>query len=95
MSLFFTPLTIIIKINIIEQMFVGGVLMKEGITAYIIESNRKIRKVTVAHVVGNMALVKFDEGGGIRVHLSRLFESEDAARKYLSIRENVINIIIN
>lgn len=43
--------------------------MKEGIIAYIIESNRKIRKVTVAHAVGNMALVKFDEGGGIRVHL--------------------------
>lgn len=72
-------------------MFVGGVLMKEGITAYIIESNRKIRKVTVAHVVGNMALVKFDEGGGIRVHLSRLFESEEAARKYLSIRDIVCN----
>lgn len=67
-------------------MFVGGVLMKEGIIAYIIESNRKIRKVTVAHVVGNMALVKFDEGGGIRVHLSRLFESEEAARKYLDIK---------
>lgn len=55
--------------------------MKEGITAYIIESNRKIRKVTVAHVVGNMALVKFDEGGGIR----------EAARKYLSIRDIVCN----
>lgn len=65
--------------------------MKEGITAYIIESNRKIRKVTVAHVVGNMALVKFDEGGGIRVHLSRLFESEEAARKCLSIRDIVCN----
>ena len=68
-------------------MFVGGVLMKEGITAYIIESNRKIRKVTVAHVVGNMALVKFDEGGGIRVHLSRLFESEEAAKRCLDIKE--------
>ena len=60
--------------------------MKQGVTAYIIESNRKIRKVTVAHVTGNMALVKFDEGGGIRVHLSRLFESEEAARKYLGIK---------
>jgi len=38
-----------------------------------------------------MALVKFDEGGGIRVHLSRLFESEEAARKYLSIRDIVCN----
>lgn len=54
--------------------------MKEGITAYIIENNLKIRKVTVAHITGNMALVKFDEGGGIRVRLNRLFESEEAAR---------------
>lgn len=60
--------------------------MKQGVTAYIIESNRKIRKVTVAHVTGNMALVKFDEGGGIRVHLNRLFESEEAARRHLRIK---------
>ena len=45
--------------------------MKEGITAYIIENNLKIRKVTVAHITANMALVKFDEGGGIRVRLDR------------------------
>lgn len=60
--------------------------MKEGITAYIIENNLKIRKVTVAHITGNMALVKFDEGGGIRVHLNRLFESEEAARRHLRIK---------
>ena len=60
--------------------------MKEGITAYIIENNLKIRKVTVAHITGNMALVKFDEGGGIRVRLNRLFESEEAARTYLGIK---------
>lgn len=60
--------------------------MKEGITAYIIENNLKIRTVTVAHITGNMALVKFDEGGGIRVRLNRLFESEEAARRYLSIK---------
>ena len=60
--------------------------MKEGITAYIIENNLKIRKVTVAHITGNMALVKFDEGGGIRVRLNRLFESEEAARRYLGTK---------
>lgn len=60
--------------------------MKDGITAYIIENNLKIRKVTVAHITGNMALVKFDEGGGIRVRLNRLFESEEAARTYLGIK---------
>ena len=60
--------------------------MKEGITAYIIENNLKIRKVTVAHITSNMALVKFDEGGGIRVRLDRLFDSEEAARRYLGIK---------
>ena len=60
--------------------------MKEGITAYIIENNLKIRKITVAHITGNMALVKFDEGGGIRVRLNRLFESEEASRRYLGIK---------
>lgn len=60
--------------------------MKQDVTAYIIESNRKIRKVTVAHVTGNMALVKFEEGGGIKVHLSGLFESDEVARKYLGIK---------
>ena len=70
-------------------MFVGGVLMKEGIIAYIIESNRKIRRVTVAHVVGNMALVKFDEGGGIRVPINRLYGSEEEATKELRYKTEV------
>ena len=70
-------------------MFVGGVLMKEGIIAYIIESNRKIRRVTVAHVVGNMALVKFDEGGGIRVPINRLYGSEEEAIKELRYKTEV------
>lgn len=60
--------------------------MKEGIEAYIIESNLKVRKVTVAHVAGNLATVRFEEGGGIRVRLNRLFESEEAARRYLGIK---------
>lgn len=60
--------------------------MKQGVTAYIIENNRKIRRVVIAHVTGNMALVMFDAGGGIRVCLNRLFESEEAARRYLGIK---------
>ena len=63
--------------------------MKEGIIAYIIESNRKIRRVTVAHVVGNMALVKFDEGGGIRVPINRLYGSEEEAIKELRYKTEV------
>ena len=53
--------------------------MKEGIKAYIIESNLKIRKVTVAHVTGNLATVRFEEGGGIRVPINRLYGSEKEA----------------
>lgn len=60
--------------------------MKQGVTAYIIESNRKIRRVVIAHVTGNMALVRFDEDGGIRVRLNRLFESEEDARRYWGIK---------
>ncbi len=60
--------------------------MKQGVTAYIIENNRTIRKVTVARITGNMVLVKFNEGGGIRVRLSRLFDTEEAARRYLGVK---------
>lgn len=60
--------------------------MKQGVTAYIIENNRTIRKVTVARITGNMVLVKFNEGGGIRVRLNRLFDTEEAARRYLGVK---------
>lgn len=60
--------------------------MKTGVTAYIIENNRTIRKVTVARITGNMVLVKFNEGGGIRVRLNRLFDTEEAARRYLGVK---------
>ena len=33
-----------------------------------------------------MVLVKFDEGGGIRVRLDRLFDSKEAAKRYLGIK---------
>lgn len=60
--------------------------MKEGIEAYIIESNLKVRKVTVAHVTGNLATVRFEEGGGIRVPINRLYGSEDEAAKELKYK---------
>lgn len=66
-------------------------MLKEGITVYIIENNLKIRKVTVAHITGNMVLVKFDEGGGIRVRLDRLFDSEDDTKRYLRVKGIIHN----
>jgi hypothetical protein len=33
-----------------------------------------------------MVLVKFNEGGGIRVRLNRLFDTEEAARRYLGVK---------
>ena len=65
--------------------------MKTGVTAYIIENNRTIRKVTVARITGNMVLVKFNEGGGIRVRLNRLFDTEEAARRYLGVKGIIHN----
>lgn len=49
-------------------------------------NQKGMNNYTVAHITGNMALVKFDEGGGIRVRLDRLFDSEEAARRYLGIK---------
>lgn len=60
--------------------------MKEGIEAYIIESNLKVRKVTVAHVTGNLATVRFEEGGRIRVPINRLYGSEEEAAKELKYK---------
>lgn len=63
--------------------------MKEGIEAYIIESNLKVRKVTVAHVTGNLATVRFEEGGGIRLPINRLYGSEEEAAKELKYKTKV------
>ena len=55
--------------------------LKAGDTAFLVESNRIIREVKIVNCSGGMYLVKFANGGGIRVKEHRLFVTEDDARK--------------
>ena len=59
---------------------------KVGDIAYIVESNRFIKEVVIKKYAGGFYIIKFkDSGGGIRVHESRIFCSEEEARS--SIRK--------
>ena len=54
---------------------------KAGDKAYIVESNRFIREVTIVRFLGGMYLIRFTNGGGIQVKEHRLFASEEAAKE--------------
>lgn len=69
--------------------------MKEGIETYIIENGLKVRKVIVAHITGNLATVRFEEGGGIRVPINRLYGSEEEATKELKYKKKSTHNYLN
>lgn len=52
-----------------------------GSTAYIVESNRIVSKVTIVKRSGDFYTVRFGTNGGIQVMSSRLFASQEEARK--------------
>ena len=52
---------------------------KPGDKAFIVESNRTVREVTVIRHSGGMYLIRFAEGGGIQVRGHRLFVSQEEA----------------
>lgn len=53
---------------------------ENGTKAFIIESNRCIREVTVTRRSGDFYIVRFTDGtGGIQVRSSRLFPSREEA----------------
>ena len=53
-----------------------------GDTAYIIDSVRFLREVTIVRVTKDFCVIRYkDTSGGIRVRKSRLFLSKDAAIK--------------
>jgi hypothetical protein len=54
-------------------------MFKAGDTAYIIESNMTVRKVTVSRCSGGMYLILFENGGGIQVKEHRLYATEEDA----------------
>ncbi len=60
--------------------------MKAGDTAYLVESNRIVREVTIVNVNGGLYLIRFkDTGGGIKVKGHRLFTSKEEAEKSIGI----------
>lgn len=52
---------------------------KPGDKAFIVESNRAVREVTVIRHSGGMYLIRFAEGGGIQVREHRLFSTQEEA----------------
>ena len=50
-----------------------------GSTAYIVESNRSIREVTIVKRYGNFYIIRFGTRGGLQVRRNRLFASYDDA----------------
>lgn len=56
---------------------------QNGSHAYIIESNRNIREVTVVRRNGDFYLVRFDSNGGVQLRGSRLFATREDAEATL------------
>lgn len=56
-------------------------LLKAGDVAFLVESNRIIREVKVVNCSVGMYLIKFPNGGGIRVKGHRLFATEEEAKQ--------------
>lgn len=62
---------------------------ENGSTAYIVESNRIVREVTVVKRSGDFYTVRFATNGGIQVRGSRLFASQEDAEE--SLAKNMTN----
>lgn len=57
-------------------------VFKEGTSAFIVESNRLVRKVTVKRRLGDFYVVKFvDSNGGIQLRGNRLFATREDAEQ--------------
>ena len=59
---------------------------KAGDKAYIVESNRLVREVTIVRFLGGMYLIRFEGGGGIQVKEHRLFVSEEDALESIHLK---------
>ena len=57
-------------------------MFKEGTSAFIVESNRLVRKVTIKRRIGDFYIVKFeDSNGGIQLRGNRLFATREDAEQ--------------
>lgn len=65
-------------------------MFKEGTTAFIVESNRLIREVTIVRRKGDLYIVRFiDSNGGIQVRGSRLYPTRvDAEETVPNVKGN-------
>lgn len=63
-----------------------------GSKAFIIESNRIIREVTIVRKNSDFYVVRFDSNGCIQLRKSRVFSSEEAAKEYLSKNYHIYQI---
>ncbi len=62
--------------------------MNPGDTAYIIESGRFVREVTVVSKSGDLYTLKFtDTGGGVKLRGGRLYPSREAAEEAMKTKE--------
>lgn len=62
---------------------------EKGSTAYIVESNRFIRKVIVVRETGDFYVIRFtDSGGAIQIRGSRLYATADEARASFPQKNN-------
>mgnify|MGYP000807529504 CR=1 FL=1 len=67
------------RINYTKRKWIYLSKFKTGDKAFILESNRIIREVTIAQCSGGMYLIKFSDGGGIQVKEHRLFATKEEA----------------
>ncbi len=58
-----------------------------GSSAYIVESNRIVREVTVIKRSGDFYTVRFNTGGGVKVRQSRLYANLEDAEASLPDRQ--------
>ncbi len=57
-----------------------AVKFKAGDTAYLVESNRIVREITIVKFAGVFYTIRFnDSGGGIKVRENRLYASREEA----------------
>lgn len=70
-------------------------MFKEGTTAFIVESNRLIREVTIVRRKGDLYIVRFiDSNGGIQVRGSRLYPTRaDAEEAVPNVKGNKMGYI--
>lgn len=61
--------------------------MKKGDKAYIIENNRIITPVKIIGIHGDLYTCGIPSGGAIRLKRSRMYETEDEARKHIPVEK--------